>query len=154
MDSTVEAKTIEKKTGSSVELRRLSDIKSYECILNDLDNHTRSTVRKEDYINIVVHNQTPLSNIVILVFARYYPIPITEESLNMAWKTMMIPPKGSTQFPYPVKDRISAYVYNGKKRISAGPYDATIGTTWEASALSGGEIKLEQKSKAIGVNCC
>ena len=98
-------------------------------------------------IDIAVYNETDDNNIVVMIFARHYPVPLTEETFRMAWKIMMIPSEGgNSRFSYPMTNRISAFYYNsdGNSRVTAGPYDAEPGTTWTAKTTKDGSIILEQ----------
>ena len=94
-------------------------------------------------IDIGFHNHTSDNNIVVLIFARYYPIPLTEETFKMAWKVMMVPSMGNVKFTYPTKNKISAFYYNGSNRVSVGPHHAEPGTTWIASAKEDGSVYLQ-----------
>ena len=103
-----------------------------------------STIVPDADIDIVYHNKTSDNNVVALVFARSYPIPLTKETFRMAWKIMMVPSMGNVKFTYPKRNRISAFFYNGSNRVSAGPYDADPGSTWIATATENGSLRLEK----------
>ncbi len=96
--------------------------------------------------DIAVRNQTDDNSIIVLVFARPYPIPLTEETFKMAWKIMLIQSGGTRKFSYPAKNQISVFYYNtdGRSRVTAGPVDAEPGTTWHARAIKNGSILLEK----------
>lgn len=105
-------------------------------------------------VEIVFHNHTSDNNIVVLVFARQYPVPITEETFKMAWKILIVPSMGNSRFKYPTENRISAFYYNGSNRIAAGPYDAEPGTTWIASATESNGVLLEKDGWSTEHDAC
>lgn len=98
-------------------------------------------------IDIVFNNKTSSNNMVALIFARSYPIPLTEETFRMAWKIMMVPSMGNVKFSYPKCNRIAVFFFNGSNRVSAGPYDADPGSTWIATAAENGSLRLERDGK-------
>ena len=97
--------------------------------------------------DISFYNRTSDNHIVVMVFARPYPVPITEEILRMAWKIILVPSMGNSKFSYPVKNSIYAFYYDGSNRVSAGPYEAAPGTTWVAQTTESGNVFLEKCGK-------
>ena len=98
-------------------------------------------------INVLFHNTTQLEDMFVLVYAKLYPIPLTLQTLRMAWRFLQIPINGSVKFVYPQKTLVGAFFYEGESLITAGPFDAEPGSTWIASTLSETTLTLEQKSK-------
>lgn len=84
--------------------------------------------------------------VVLLVFARNYPSPMTKEILKMAWKVEMVSPMETIQFSYPLKNKICAfYTDDSSNRITAGDVlDAEPGTTWVAKTTKDGSIMLRK----------
>ena len=105
-------------------------------------------------IDIVFRNKTSSNNIVALIFARSYPIPLTEETFRMAWKIMMVPSMGNVKFSYPKDNKIVVFFFNGSNRVSAGPYDAVPGSTWIATATENGSLRLDRDGICIDVSAC
>lgn len=86
-------------------------------------------------INVKVFNDSSFNNLV-LVFARNYPIPLTQDVLNMAWRVMLVPSKGCTVFSYPSACKIGAFYHraDGAMCVTAGPFEASVGSSWRVSA--------------------
>ena len=88
-------------------------------------------------LHIHFTNETNDDNIIVLVFSRPYPEPLTVETIRMAWKMLRIPAGGKTVLDYPVANSIGAYYYaTDNHLVSAGPYDAKAGSTWIATTTS------------------
>ena len=95
-------------------------------------------------IEVQVFNETEDDNIIVLVFARRYPIPLTTETMRMAWRLLKIPPKGNIKFMFPLKNSIGAFHYDKENHVSSETFEAEPGSTWIAKTQQNGQITLEQ----------
>ena len=102
-------------------------------------------------IEIEFQNDTEIDSAIVMLFARPYPVPINDQTVRMAWKFLLAPPKGSSKFIYPQKNLISTFFYEGGANITAGPFEAEPGSTWTATAPSNQSITLEQDSMLNGI---
>ena len=95
-------------------------------------------------IEVQVFNETDDDNIIVLVFARRYPIPLTKETMRMAWKILKIPSKGNVKFTFPLKNSIGAFYYDEENHVSSEPFEAEPGSTWIATTHQNRQMILEQ----------
>ena len=95
-------------------------------------------------VEVQVFNETEDDNIIVLVFARRYPIPLTTETMRMAWRALRIPSKGNIKFMFPLKNSIGAFYYDKENYVSSGRFEAEIGSTWIATTQQNGQMTLEQ----------
>lgn len=103
-------------------------------------------------IEIVLHNLTKDSRIVILIFGQNHPIPLTKETVNMAWKIMLVPSQKSAKIKYPMQDKIGvAYSHAHDGNEESQVTNAQPGTTWVASATSHGSISLVRDGKPASI---
>lgn len=85
---------------------------------------------------------------IMLVFARKYPVPLTQQTLQMAWQVMIIPSQGQGKFIYSKKDYVGAFYYDERSQILAGPIEAEPGSSWIVTAEQKSSISLvEDDSK-------
>ena len=101
-------------------------------------------------IEVQVFNATEDDNIIVLVFARRYPIPLTTETMRMTWRALRIPSKGNIKFTFPLKTSIGAFYYDKGNYVSSGPFEAEPGSTWIATTQRNGQMTLEQ----VGMYMC
>lgn len=99
-------------------------------------------------VDVLFHNNTSIQDINVLIFSKLYPIPLTDQTIRMAWQFFQIPINGSIKFVYPHKTQVGAFFYEGGSNITAGPFDAEPGSTWIAKTLSETTMTLEQDSKS------
>ena len=97
-------------------------------------------------IEIQFQNDTDIDSVIVMLFARPYPVPINDQTLRMAWRFLLVPPKGSSKFLYPRKNLLSVFFYEGGANITAGPFEAEPGSTWTAIAPSNQNVILEEDS--------
>lgn len=87
--------------------------------------------------------------VVILVFGRKYPVPISEQTLKIAWKIFVLPSNGKVNFMFPHKSKVGAFYFNGESQVTAGPLDAKIGSTWVAmSSADQGSLVLTESENS------
>ena len=103
-------------------------------------------------IEVQVFNETEDDNIIVLVFARRYPIPLTIETMRMAWKILKIPSKGgNAKFTFPLKNSIGAFYNDKENHVSSGPFEAEPGSTWIATTQQNRQMILEQVGMYISM---
>lgn len=89
-------------------------------------------------------------NSVIVIFANDYPVPLTQEILQMAWRVMLIPSKGSAVFPFSIASKIGAFYHDNHVCTTAGPVEASTGTTWSVTAdRKSSELSIKQNGLLI-----
>ncbi|XP_019849915.1 PREDICTED: uncharacterized protein LOC109580805 [Amphimedon queenslandica] len=87
--------------------------------------------------------------LVILVFGRKYPVPISEQTLEVAWKVFILPTNGKVNFMFPHKSKVGAFYFHGESQGIAGPLDAKIGSTWIAmSSADEGSLMLTESGSS------
>ena len=75
-------------------------------------------------------NATGNTNFQVIVFTKNFS-KNTPSTCYCAWKILTV--QSSAQFTYPTSASIAASYVHGGQKITAGPFPAAMGSTWEVT---------------------
>ncbi len=102
-------------------------------------------------IPVKYFNKTGSTDFEVMVFSQNYN-PNTPTSVFAAWQVL----KAQTQvnFMYPVQMQIGATYKSGSQTIIAGPFDTTLGSTWEISQDSSSATAVLEEGEYVDQYVC
>ena len=102
-------------------------------------------------ITIDINNKTSSSK-KVLIFGRNYHIPLTESTVEEAWRVVPdIPANGKATIYYPHETSVGVFYHERGNTISLGPYPAALGTAWIYEQTEENTATLTQDSKGISL---
>lgn len=114
------------------------------CVINMM-------VENEGEYEIIFHNKTKENDIVLMVFARRYPPPLSEEILKMAWKLQLVTSMSNFRFFYPSVNYVSVSYSAEGNRVSSKRELAKPGSVWTTEVSNDGNISLTEEGERLSM---